>query len=73
MSAAGNNAVSVKTGGFSVTPLDTRFDLIIMTGHVFQVFLDDADVRATLRTLRRHLAPARVLRASRHRTIAVAG
>jgi ubiquinone/menaquinone biosynthesis C-methylase UbiE len=37
--------------------LDTHFDLIIMTGHVFQVFLDDADVRATLRTLRRHLAP----------------
>jgi len=37
--------------------LETRFDLIIMTGHVFQVFLDDADVRATLRTLRRHLAP----------------
>lgn len=37
--------------------LDTRFDLIIMTGHVFQVFLDDEDVRATLRALRRHLAP----------------
>lgn len=38
--------------------LDTRFDLIIMTGHVFQVFLEDDEVRATLRTLRRHLAPA---------------
>jgi ubiquinone/menaquinone biosynthesis C-methylase UbiE len=37
--------------------LATRFDLIIMTGHVFQVFLDDEDVRATLRALRRHLAP----------------
>jgi ubiquinone/menaquinone biosynthesis C-methylase UbiE len=37
--------------------LDERFDLIIMTGHVFQVFLEDDDVRATLRTLRRHLAP----------------
>lgn len=37
--------------------LETRFDLIIMTGHVFQVFLDDEDVRATLRALRRHLAP----------------
>jgi ubiquinone/menaquinone biosynthesis C-methylase UbiE len=37
--------------------LATRFDLIIMTGHVFQVFLDDADVRAALGALRRHLAP----------------
>ena len=37
--------------------LDARFDLIFMTGNVFQVFLGDEDVRATLRTLRRHLAP----------------
>ena len=37
--------------------LDDRFDLIIMTGHVFQVFLEDDDVRATLRNLRLHLAP----------------
>jgi ubiquinone/menaquinone biosynthesis C-methylase UbiE len=37
--------------------LDTRFDLIVMTGNVFQVFLDDADIRTTLRALRRHLAP----------------
>lgn len=37
--------------------LEERFDLIIMTGHVFQVFLQDAAVRAALKTLRRHLAP----------------
>jgi SAM-dependent methyltransferase len=37
--------------------LDTRFDLIVMTGNVFQVFLADDEVRATLRTLRHHLAP----------------
>jgi len=37
--------------------LETRFDLIIMTGHVFQVFLKDDEVRAALRNLRRHLAP----------------
>lgn len=37
--------------------LDDRFDLVIMTGHVFQVFLEDDDVRATLGNLRRHLAP----------------
>ena len=33
------------------------FDLIIMTGHVFQLFLEDRDVRAALRTLARHLGP----------------
>ena len=39
--------------------LDTGpgFDLIIMTGHVFQLLLEDRDVRAALQTLARHLAP----------------
>jgi SAM-dependent methyltransferase len=37
--------------------LDRRFDLIIMTGHAFQVFLTDADIRAVLANARRHLAP----------------
>lgn len=37
--------------------LDDRFDLIVMTGHVFQVFLSDEAVREALRSLRRHLAP----------------
>ncbi len=37
--------------------LADRFDLIVMTGHVFQVFLDDEDVRVALANLRRHLAP----------------
>lgn len=36
----------------------TRFDLIVLTGHVFQLLLGDRDVRAALGTLRRHLAPA---------------
>jgi SAM-dependent methyltransferase len=35
----------------------TGFDLIVMTGHVFQLLLEDRDVRAALRTLARHLAP----------------
>ncbi len=35
----------------------TRFELIIMTGHVFQLLLGDDDVRAALRALSRHLAP----------------
>jgi SAM-dependent methyltransferase len=37
--------------------LDTRFDLIVMTGHVFQVFLEDDAIRAVLANLRRLLAP----------------
>ena len=32
-----------------------RFDLIIMTGHTFQVLLSDADALAVLDTMRRHL------------------
>lgn len=34
-----------------------RFDLIIMTGHAFQVLLDDTDALATFATMRDHLAP----------------
>lgn len=34
-----------------------RFDLVIMTGHVFQLLLEDRDVQAALRVLARHLAP----------------
>lgn len=37
--------------------VDARFDLIVMTGHVFQVFLTDEAINAALRNLRRHLAP----------------
>jgi len=37
--------------------LDIRFDLIVMTGHVFQVFLGDDEVHAVLASLHTHLAP----------------
>jgi ubiquinone/menaquinone biosynthesis C-methylase UbiE len=36
--------------------LEVRFDLAIMTGHVFQVFLTDEDVGAALRAIYAHLA-----------------
>jgi len=36
---------------------EQRFDLIIMTGHAFQVLLEDADVMAALTTMRHHLKP----------------
>ncbi|HEU5399832.1 MAG TPA: class I SAM-dependent methyltransferase [Terriglobales bacterium] len=34
-----------------------RFDLIVMTGHVFQTFLFDADALAALGSMRDHLKP----------------
>ncbi len=37
--------------------LGREFDLILLTGHAFQVFLDVADQRAVLNTIHRHLAP----------------
>lgn len=46
--------IEADAAGLSVP---TRFDLIIMTGHVFQLLLGDGDVRAALGNLRRHLAP----------------
>lgn len=38
--------------------LDEHFDVIMMTGHAFQVLLHDADVSAALTTMRTHLAPS---------------
>jgi SAM-dependent methyltransferase len=36
---------------------EKRFDLIIMTGHAFQVLLDEQDVEAAFDTIRMHLKP----------------
>lgn len=41
--------------------LAERFDLIAMTGHVFQVFLEDTEILAVLRNLKRHLAEGGLL------------
>lgn len=37
--------------------LDQRFDLIMLTGHAFQVFLSHDQQRAVLATIARHLTP----------------
>lgn len=37
---------------------ERRFDLILMTGHAFQCFLNDDDQRALLATIAHHLTPA---------------
>lgn len=36
---------------------DRQFDLIIMTGHAFQVLLDDVEIAATFNGMRKHLKP----------------
>jgi SAM-dependent methyltransferase len=47
-----------------------RFDLIIMTGHAFQVLLEDEDVRAAFETMRTHLKPGgKAVFESRNRVI----
>jgi SAM-dependent methyltransferase len=40
---------------------DTRFDLIVMTGHAFQTLLEDADVLATFNVMRTQLKPGGVV------------
>jgi 2-polyprenyl-3-methyl-5-hydroxy-6-metoxy-1,4-benzoquinol methylase len=37
---------------------DKLFDLIITTGHAFQVLLTDADIKATFAVMRKHLKPS---------------
>lgn len=54
----GGDRVSWLQAAAADLDLADRFDLIVMTGHVFQVFLDDATTLASLAALRRHLAPA---------------
>ena len=38
--------------------LQRQFELVVLTGHAFQVFLTDEDQRALLSTIAAHLAPA---------------
>ncbi len=40
---------------------DRLFDLIIMTGHAFQVLLEDVEVLATFSTMRKHLKPSGIV------------
>ena len=52
----GDRVRSIQAGAAGLATSD-RYDLIVMTGHVFQLLLEDSDVRAALRVLARHLAP----------------
>ena len=52
----GDRAVWVQADARDVR-LGKRFDLVVLTGHAFQVFLTDADRSAVLKTIASHLGP----------------
>jgi len=53
----GADAVTWVEGDMRAFALPDRFDLIVLTGHAFQVLETDADIAATLACFERHLAP----------------
>jgi SAM-dependent methyltransferase len=55
--ARGETAVAWRRGDARTVEVGRRFDLVIMTGHAFQVLLSDRDLRMVLTNVRRHLHP----------------
>ncbi len=53
----GAAAVRFIEGDARAIRLGETFDLVVMTGHAFQVFLTEADQRAALATIAAHLSP----------------
>lgn len=53
----GAAAVRFIEGDARTIRLGETFDLVVMTGHAFQVFLTEADQRAALCTIAAHLSP----------------
>ncbi|MBW9061887.1 methyltransferase domain-containing protein [Rhizobium herbae] len=51
----GGETVRWINGDIYAVGSEERFDLVLMTGHVFQVFLDDDQVLAVVSSVRRHL------------------
>ncbi|WP_439631695.1 class I SAM-dependent methyltransferase [Shinella sp.] len=54
---AGAEAVEFVEGDARTLRLGRRFELVLLTGHAFQVFLTSEDRRAALATIAAHLAP----------------
>ena len=54
----GGDKVRWITATAQAVRLGETFDLIVLTGHAFQVFLSEADQRAALKTIAMHLSPA---------------
>lgn len=53
----GGGAVTWVQSDAQTLRLGRQFDLVLLTGHAFQVFLSDEDQRAALTTIAAHLAP----------------
>lgn len=53
----GAGSVDFIAGDARTLRLSRRFDLVVLTGHAFQVFLTEDDRRAALATIAAHLAP----------------
>lgn len=49
--------VEWRQGDLTTEPFEEEFDLIVMTGHAFQVFLTDAEIRQALTAVRAALKP----------------
>ncbi|PRY26697.1 methyltransferase family protein [Aliiruegeria haliotis] len=56
-SRPGGGAVTWIEGDARKLSLGGTFELVLLTGHAFQVFLTEADQLAVLKTIRDHLAP----------------
>jgi len=54
---AGGHKVDWVEADARTVRLGRRFDLVLLTGHAFQVFLTQEDQQAVLRTIANHLAP----------------
>ncbi len=54
---AGGSKVTWIEASAQTVRLGETFDLIVLTGHAFQVFLTDDDIRAVLATIATHLTP----------------
>lgn len=54
----GGNSVRWVEADACTVRLGERFDLVVLTGHAFQVFLTSKDRRAVLTTIAAHLSPA---------------
>jgi SAM-dependent methyltransferase len=67
----GGDRVQWVQGDARMVRLDRCFDLVVLTGHAFQVFLTDEDRTAVLQTIAHHLSPeGRFIFDSRNPTVA---
>ncbi|WP_120497204.1 class I SAM-dependent methyltransferase [Kiloniella sp. EL199] len=54
--SSGNKVTWIKSDAATFTS-DKRYDLIVLSGHAFQVFLSDQDIQTVLSNMKTHLSP----------------